>query len=318
VRIGITIGDPSGIGPLIVSRSVLSTPDVIIFGDRGVLRRAGLPDSIPVVEVTALSPEDSAPGRPTRAGGAAQVAYLEAAVAAAQSNEPEKKIDAIVTAPISKTQAVSAGFAFPGHTEFFAERFGVGDRYAMMFAGPKLKVVLSTIHVSLRELLSSALTKDGIGLAIELGGLALARDFGILRPRIGVLGLNPHAGEGGLFGDDEAALILPGIGFGQVALEQAGVHATVEGPLVPDAAFRKPYDLFVAMYHDQGLIPVKLIDFDLSVNVTLGLPIVRTSPDHGVAYDVAAHPENVQHHSFAAALSLATTLVATRDANRRR
>jgi 4-hydroxythreonine-4-phosphate dehydrogenase len=280
---------------------VTGATDVRIFGDRGVLRRAGLPDSFPVEEVTSLPPDDAAPGRPTPAGGAAQVAYLEAAVAAARRGE----LDAIVTAPISKKQAVAAGFAFPGHTEFLAERLGA-PRVAMMFAGPKLRVVLATVHLPLAEV-SRALTPEVVASAITLGHAALVRDFGISRPRIGVLGLNPHAGEDGLFGDEEARAIRPGILL-------SGIEA--DGPLVPDAAYRRPYDLFVAMYHDQGLIPVKLVDFDLSVNVTLGLPIVRTSPDHGVAYDIAARPDPdqkiVRHQSLAASLSLARQLVNNR------
>src|SRR5262249_21216938 len=155
--------------------------------------------------------------------------------------------------------------------------------------GPRLKVVLATIHVRLGDV-PAALTADGIARAMFLGGEALRRHFpasGGAAPRIGVLGLNPHAGEGGLFGREEIDVICPGIASGLARLHAAGIPATAVGPLVPDAAYRTPCDLFVAMYHDQALIPVKLLDFDSAVNVTLGLPIVRTSPDHGVAYDIA-------------------------------
>jgi 4-hydroxythreonine-4-phosphate dehydrogenase len=158
-----------------------------------------------------------------------------------------------------------------------ADRLGARD-VVMMFAGPKLKVALATVHVALADV-PRVLTTARIRATIDLLATSLVRDFGIARPRIGVVGLNPHAGEGGLIGAEDTSVIAP-------AVTPCG-DAIVEGPLVPDAAFRMRYDAFVAMYHDQGLIPVKLVDFDESVNVTLGLPIVRTSPDHGTAYDIA-------------------------------
>jgi 4-hydroxythreonine-4-phosphate dehydrogenase len=161
------------------------------------------------------------------------------------------------------------------------ERFGACDT-AMLFAGPKLKVVLATIHVPLKDV-ARELSTARIRRVIELLAESLVRDFAIASPRIGVVGLNPHAGEGGMLGTEDRDLIAP-------AVAPCGA-ATVVGPLVPDAAFRdaveRKYDALVAMYHDQGLIPVKLVDFDDAVNVTLGLPIVRTSPDHGTAYDIA-------------------------------
>jgi len=289
MRIGITLGDPSGVGPEIVERALAEAPAelrerCVIFG-----------------ALDELAAEDRVPGRPTPGGGAAQVAWLEQAVAAAKAGA----IQALVTAPISKAQVKRAGFAFPGHTEFLAERLGARE-HAMLFAGPRLKVVLATIHHALADV-PAALSFEAVERAIRLGGEALVRDFGIPSPRIGVLGLNPHAGEGGLFGDEEARVIAPAIAAARRAF------AVVDGPLVPDAAFRRPYDLFVAMYHDQGLIPVKLVDFDLAVNVTLGLPIIRTSPDHGVAYDVAASGwPAVRHESFAAALLLADDLAKRR------
>jgi len=321
MTIGITIGDPSGIGPEIVSAALRDQGDVIVFGDAGVMARAGgLPPTVRLIEVTSLDPADAVPGRPSRAGGAAQVAYLEAAIAAAKRGE----IDALVTAPISKTQAKAAGFPFPGHTELLAERFAAPE-HAMMFAGPRLKVVLATIHLPLSAV-PAALTPAVIARAIYLGAKACVEDFGIDRPRIGVLGLNPHAGEGGLFGSEENDVILPGIDLARTRLTAAHIPAEITGPLVPDAAFRGPHDLFVALYHDQGLIPVKLIDFDLAVNVTLGLPIIRTSPDHGVAYDIAGrgaggagykdggagYKEGPRADSFVAALALARRLLANR------
>jgi 4-hydroxythreonine-4-phosphate dehydrogenase len=314
-RIGITLGDPSGIGPEIIAASLAKAPSelrdrCVVFGDAGVLARAGLAVAVEVRAVTALALRggddgDAPPGRPTPAGAAAQVAYLETAVAAARAGE----LSALVTAPISKKQVMSAGFAFPGHTEFLAARFGTAGQpveHAMLLAGPTLRVVLATIHIPLAAV-PHVLTPAAIARAVFLGGQVLVGRFGIERPRIGVLGLNPHAGEEGLFGDEEARIILPGIEAGRRRLHAAGLIASVEGPLVPDAAYRKPYDLFVALYHDQGLIPVKIVDFDLAVNVTLGLPIVRTSPDHGVAYDIAGKGI-ARDESFGAALRLAADM----------
>lgn len=318
-RIGITLGDPSGIGPEIVSRTLREAPvelraRVIVFGDRGVLDRAGgVPADVSLEEVTSLSPDRSRPGEPHPDGGVAQVRYLEAAAAAARGG----RLDALVTAPLSKRMVKAAGFPFPGHTEFLASSFGEGGRpleHAMMFAGPRLRVVLATIHVPLAEV-PRRLSPEGIAAAIRLGGEALARDFGVASPRIGVVGLNPHAGEGGLFGDEERTIVGPGIEAGRARLHGVGVAAEVAGPLVPDVAFRLAvegrFDLLVAMYHDQGLIPVKLVDFEEAVNVTLGLPIVRTSPDHGVAYDIAGRGL-ARATSFAAALSLADAMARSR------
>ncbi len=313
-RIGVTLGDPSGIGPEIVAAALAARPDlvprVIVYGDRGVLERAGLDVSVEIDEITRLEPADAAPGQPTPAGGAAQVAYLEAALAAARAGQ----LAALVTAPIHKGQAKAAGMIFPGHTELLAERLGARE-HAMAFFGPRLRVVLATIHVSLADV-PRVLTADAVARAVFLGGQALVRHFGISEPRIGVLGLNPHAGEGGLFGDEERRVIAPGLEAGRARLAAAGITATVRGPLVPDAAYRDGvvpsgaprYDLFVAMYHDQALIPVKLVDFEHAVNVTLGLPIVRTSPDHGVAYDIAGK-RLARPASFIAALELAAAMI---------
>jgi 4-hydroxythreonine-4-phosphate dehydrogenase len=246
--------------------------------------------------------ERAEPGRPDDASGAAQVGYLEAAIAAARARE----VEALVTAPISKTWAKRAGFAFPGHTELLAARLDA-PRVAMLFAGPRLRVVLATVHVPLAAVARS-LTTAKVRDAIELVAEALIRDFAIAAPRIGVVGLNPHAGEGGLLGDDEERVIAP-------ALASALPPSTLHGPLVPDAAFRDHadgrYDALVAMYHDQALIPVKLLDFEDAVNVTLGLTVVRTSPDHGTAYDIAGRGI-ARARSMARALDLADQLVAAR------
>jgi len=284
--LGITLGDPSGIGPEIVAQALASAPDewrsrIIVYGDRGPLERGARAAGVTLPDVAVRGDgtgEHAVAGAPDEASGAAQVGYLEAAVAAAKAGE----LSAIVTAPISKTWAKRAGFSFPGHTEMLAARLGAPD-VVMMFAGPKLRVALATVHVALAEV-PHALTTARVRTTLELLAASLRRDFGIPRARIGVVGLNPHAGEGGLIGTEDRDVIAP-------ALVAPYGDAVVTGPLVPDAAFRDHatgrHDALVAMYHDQGLIPVKLIDFDEAVNVTLGLPIVRTSPDHGTAYDIA-------------------------------
>jgi 4-hydroxythreonine-4-phosphate dehydrogenase len=175
----------------------------------------------------------------------------------------------------------------------------------MLFAGPRLRVLLATIHVPLAEV-SKQLSVDRLRWLISLGARALRRDFGVATPHIGVLGLNPHCGEEGAFGDEEIRIIQPAIAAARAEL---GPGVDIDGPLVPDAAYRLSCDLFIAMYHDQALIPVKLLDFEDSVNVTLGLPIIRTSPDHGVAYDIAG-TGRARSESMRAALELAASLLA--------
>ena len=285
-RLGITLGDPAGIGPEIVAATLAAAPEawrsrLVVYGDRAPLERGARAIGValpPDVAVLGDGVGDAArPGQPDEHTGAAQVGYLEAAVAAAGRGE----LCAIATAPISKTWARRAGFAFPGHTEMLASRLGVRD-VVMLFAGPRLKVALATVHVPLADV-PRALTTEGLRTVLGIVAGALVTDFAIAEPRIGVVGLNPHAGEGGLLGAEDRDVIAPALG--------PLPPARLSGPLVPDAAFRdlamQRHDALVAMYHDQGLIPVKLIDFDESVNVTLGLPIVRTSPDHGTAYDIA-------------------------------
>jgi 4-hydroxythreonine-4-phosphate dehydrogenase len=309
-NLGITLGDPAGIGPEIVAATVAAAPEawrqrIIVYGDRAPLERAArvmgvvVPDDVSIVGDGVGDAAVS--GQPDERTCAAQVGYLEAAVAAARRGE----LAAIATAPISKTWARRAGFAFPGHTEMLASRLGVRD-VVMLFAGPRLKVALATVHIALAEV-ARALTTAGLRTTIEIVAQALIRDFAIPEPRIGVVGLNPHAGEGGLLGVEDRDVITPALA--------ALPPARLAGPLVPDAAFReladRKYDALVAMYHDQGLIPVKLIDFDEAVNVTLGLPIVRTSPDHGTAYDIAGSG-TARWVSMQRALALAIELSARR------
>jgi 4-hydroxythreonine-4-phosphate dehydrogenase len=310
--VGITLGDPAGIGPEIVAAALAAAPRewrarIIVYGDRGPLERGAaamkvaLPDDVTLVE-SGLA-DTTVAGRPNVESGAAQLTYLETAVAAAARGE----LSAIVTAPISKTWARRAGFEFLGHTEMLAARLGAED-VAMFFVGPKLRVALTTVHRPLAEVVQD-LSTQRVRSVIELVAASLIKDLGVTAPRIGVVGLNPHAGEDGLLGDEDADIIAP-------ALEPPIMSATLLGPLVPDAAFRDAvhgrYDALVAMYHDQGLIPVKLVDFDESVNVTLGLPIVRTSPDHGTAYDIAGKGL-ARSISMQRALALAIEMVGRRQ-----
>jgi 4-hydroxythreonine-4-phosphate dehydrogenase len=301
--IGVSMGDPAGIGPELVRRVCDGADDVIIYGDARLL--AGL--NARVVAVTDLA--GVVPGVPSAATGKAQLDYLEAAVADARAG----RISALTTAPIHKASCIAAGFAFAGHTEFLAERLGV-PRVTMLFAGPRLKVALATIHHALSDV-PRILDQAGIVTTIVQTAEALGRDFGVAHPRIAVAGLNPHAGEARHFGDEEPRLIAPAIAAAQA---QLGEQAIISGPHVPDVVFRDAldgrYDAVVAMYHDQGLIPVKLIDFEEAVNVTLGLPIVRTSPDHGVAHDIAGKGL-ARTTSFAAALRLARDLAERRARN---
>ncbi|MBK9031609.1 MAG: 4-hydroxythreonine-4-phosphate dehydrogenase PdxA [Myxococcales bacterium] len=313
MAIGITLGDPAGIGPEVVAAAVAAaTPEVrdqvIVFGDPRVLAAAAATIGVTVaVPCEGAAIEPVRPGHPDERSGAAQVAWLEAAIAAARAG----RVQALVTAPISKTWARRAGLAFPGHTELLAARFGAAE-VAMTFVGPQLVVALATVHIPLAEV-AATLTTARIVAVGRLLADALARDLGRPAPiRLGVVGLNPHAGEGGLLGAEDDQVIAPAVAALATAL---GARAVVSGPLVPDAAFRDAvggrYDGLVAMYHDQALIPVKLVDFEHAVNVTLGLPIVRTSPDHGTAYDLAG-TGRARSASTSAALALAVRMTAAR------
>lgn len=313
VTIAISMGDPSGIGPEVVAgalaRGVVGQMvRPVIFGDEGAWVRAcklldltdriarvdpgdPIPPAGALVRVSKLAAADRKPGKPSQAGGEAQGRYLEAAIDAVQAGQAE----AICTAPISKAAIHAAGWNFPGHTEWLAERFGV-EKVVMMLAGPVLRVVLATTHLALRDV-SDHLSPEGIAQTLRITNEALRLRMGIAKPRIAVCGLNPHAGEDGLFGDEEARLIAPGI----EAAKAEGIR--VEGPFPADGLFPRAahggWDAVLAMYHDQGLIPVKTLHLESAVNVTLGLPIVRTSPDHGVAYDIAgkgkALPSSMEH-----------------------
>ena len=311
--LAITLGDPTGIGPEVVVKALAQRPaaQIRIYGDVAVVTEAAkacgveLGERVQIVPVTQLPAEHRRAGHPNDHAGRAQVAYLVAATQAALAGE----VGGIVTAPLSKTWAGRAGFAFPGHTEYLAEATQAPE-IAMMLAGPGLKTTVATTHIALRDV-PGALTVQGIARAIRLTVVGLQQHFGVSTPRVAVAALNPHAGEDGRFGDEEPRLILPAIRLAERELAAAGRDCVLSGPLVPDVVFRQAtqgmFDAVVAMYHDQGLIPVKLHDFDRTVNVTLGLPFVRTSPDHGTAYDIAGQG-SARPDSFLAALDLATTM----------
>lgn len=300
-KLAVTMGDPGGVGPEITVRALASEElrglcSPIVVGDRPVMEEAlrlvgsalGLrviddpaesapsPEILELVDVRALT--EFQKGRPTAEGGKACVAYIRKAVELAMDG----KVGGIVTAPISKEALRMAGLSWPGHTEMLAELTGTGD-YAMMLAGGPLRVILVTIHTSLRSV-PDLITRENVLKTIRLAKKACDL-LGIEHARIAVAGLNPHAGEAGLFGNEEGQEISP-------AVEEAkkeGIGAS--GPHPPDTVFHKAYmgqtDMVVCMYHDQGLIPLKMIAFDKGVNVTIGLPFPRTSPDHGTAYDIA-------------------------------
>jgi len=229
-------------------------------------------------------------------GGEASMRFCLDAIEAAN----RKLVDAVVTAPIAKESWKLAGFNFPGHTELFAHRTGA-RRFAMMFAGGPLKVVLATVHMPLMGLWGK-LNIGAVFQPIELVHQALVEWFDIPRPRIAVCGVNPHASEHGQFGDEEERIIEPAI----LMAKDQGIDVT--GPYPSDTIFLKArdghFDAVVAMYHDQGLIPVKLLAFDQAVNITLGLPIIRTSPDHGTAFDIVGR-NRARPGSMRAAIELA-------------
>ena len=316
------MGDPVGVGPEIMvlalaDRAVYHACRPLVLGDLPALDRARqeltphltlhpIKDpseggyqagTIDLLAVSHLSPSDLTHSHPTAAGGQAMVSYILTAVDMALNME----VAGMVTGPISKAALHLAGYRYPGHTELLAERTNASE-VAMMLAGGNFRVVLATIHCALSEV-PERLTFDGLLRLFNLTCRALQHDFGIPNPRLGVAALNPHASEGGLFGDEETEIIIPAV------LEARGRGLPVSGPFPADTLFWRhaqgEFDAICAMYHDQGLIPLKLLHFMNAVNVTLGLPIIRTSVDHGTAYDLAgegsAHPGSLKAAIFMAA-----------------
>jgi 4-hydroxythreonine-4-phosphate dehydrogenase len=302
--LALTLGDPAGIGPDITllayaARLMEAIPPFLWIGDPDILaaRAEALGLAVPIArvddpviaverfaeELPVLPipvPGPVVAGRPDPAASAAIQASIERAVALVRAGDAS----AVVTNPISKAGLTRTGFAFPGHTEFLAHLAGAPASAVMMLAGGGLRVVPVTIHLPLKDVpgaLSQALILDTLMTTAR----GLARHFGLAKPRIAVTGLNPHAGEDGTMGSEETDIIIPAI----AAARAKGLDVT--GPYPADTLFhqgaRKGYDVAVAMYHDQALIPLKTLAFDEGVNVTLGLPFVRTSPDHGTAFDLA-------------------------------
>jgi 4-hydroxythreonine-4-phosphate dehydrogenase len=323
--LALTLGDPAGVGPEIVAKAWTalraSGPAFMVIGDAELLRTAApvrrvsgggdaaraFADAIPVLDVPLAAPVVS--GQPSPDHARAIIRWIETGVGLALSGQ----ISGLVTAPIAKAPLYEAGFKFPGHTEFLAELTAAhpyqGQRGpVMMLTARDLRVALVTIHEPIAKV-PGLMTVDRIVTTGLCTAQALQRDFGIARPRLAVAGLNPHAGESGALGREEVEAISPAV----EALRARGVDAS--GPLPADTLFhdeaRAAYDAALCMYHDQALIPVKMLDFWGGVNVTLGLPIVRTSPDHGTGFAIAgrglARPD-----SLIAAIRLAAEIAARR------
>jgi len=328
--LALSVGDPSGIGPEIaiaafLAREAVSIPAFYLLADPTLIasRANQLGVSVPIVETTptlaaqvfahtlpivplAAQFVDS-PGRPDPANAAGTVEAIDRAVAACLAGDAA----AVVTCPIAKKPLYDAGFRFPGHTEYLAhlaaQHSGVDAMPVMMLAGPDLRTVPVTIHIALAEV-PKTLTTELIIATARITAADLAGRFGIARPRLAIAGLNPHAGEGGSMGLEDERIVRPAVD----SLRAEGIDAF--GPLPADTLFharaRAGYDVVLCMYHDQALIPAKTLAFDEAVNVTLGLPFIRTSPDHGTAFDIAgkgiARPD-----SLIAALKLARRLADT-------
>jgi len=327
--IAITMGDPAGIGAEVIVKA-LADPVLrhraryVIYGMNEMLhyaadlaefdvfwwrspfdgRMRGYPHDVVVVDYDQYSMLGSATRGPSKMGGEASMRFCVDAIDVAMKGI----VDAVVTAPIAKESWKLAGYGYPGHTELFAHRTGA-RRFNMMFAGGPLKVVLATVHIPLMGLWNK-LNIGAVFQPIEMVHEALVNWFDIPKPRIAVAGVNPHASENGQFGDEEERIISPAI----LMARDQGID--VSGPYPPDTVFIAArdgkYDAVVAMYHDQGLIPVKLLAFDQAVNLTLGLPIVRTSPDHGTAFDIVGR-NRANPGSMRAAIELAIDLAVKRE-----
>ncbi|MBV9931246.1 MAG: 4-hydroxythreonine-4-phosphate dehydrogenase PdxA [Alphaproteobacteria bacterium] len=300
--LAVAMGDPAGIGPETLAKAwadrealgvpcffAVGTPDAVARVWDGPVQVVSDPDeaartwarALPVIRIDGGG--DVRPGEPTLEGARASLDALELAVGLARSSAAA----ALVTGPVSKAQLYAIGFPHPGQTEFVAERCGIaGGMAAMMLAGPTLRTVPVTTHIALKDV-PAALTTELIVAKGRTVIRALRRLFGIERPRLAVAGLNPHAGEEGALGREEIDLVAPAI---ERLREE---EAEVTGPHPPDTMFharaRNRYDAALCLYHDQALVPLKTLHFDEGVNITLGLPIVRTSPDHGTAFDIAGH-----------------------------
>jgi 4-hydroxythreonine-4-phosphate dehydrogenase len=324
--LGITTGDAAGIGPEVIAKSlsdekVARSCRCVIYGDQKVFssllrdlelelplrsihfpERAGVGDRVSFVHCPEHPMSHVHYGEMDNRLATNAVGYINRATEDALYS----KIDAMVTAPINKAALRRAGFSLDGHTGYLAEKSGVTD-YAMMFVGGGLKVVLMTVHIAL-TVVAERITESAVLAKIKLTDRHLRAWFGVDKPRIAVCGLNPHAGEEGMFGEEERERIVPAIRSAQ------SENITVSGPYPADTVFNRckdgEFDVVIAMYHDQGLLPVKLLAFDEGVNITIGLPFVRTSPDHGTAYDIAGR--GVAHPGSMTAAILLAAEIATR------
>ncbi|MGF1518342.1 MAG: 4-hydroxythreonine-4-phosphate dehydrogenase PdxA [Nodosilinea sp.] len=316
-RLAVTLGDPAGIGPEVVlkalgTRDWAAIADITLFGTRALLNQTAIAlvqssysgplpalDPLDFVEISPPLPLESVGfGQPSAATGAASFAYLQAAIEGAVA----AKYDAIVTGPIAKSAWKAAGHHYPGQTELLAEGSGC-DRFGMAFVAQSphtgwwLRALLATTHIPLRQV-PEALSPELLTQKLDLLIHSLKQDFGLGQPRIAVAGLNPHSGEGGQLGNEEVDWLIPWL----EQQRQRYPQMQLDGPVPPDtlwvrpgqawfgtdgSALEKAHDAYLALYHDQGLIPVKLMAFDRAVNTTVGLPFVRTSPDHGTAFDIA-------------------------------
>jgi 4-hydroxythreonine-4-phosphate dehydrogenase len=321
--VAITMGDPAGVGPEVVLKA-LAHPAVrkvchpLVLGDWGILQRtrrknrypslvswergqpiANSDNAVPVQSISFLSSKQARPGYPSEDCGEAAYRYIKAATELALS----EGVDAIATAPINKKALQLAGYRYPGHTELLAELSHTKE-CRMMLLGNGLKVTLVTVHLPLIQV-ARELTRKRVRVTLELTHQALRKYFGISRPRLAVAALNPHGGEEGIFGREEKTIILPAV----KEVEAQGIQA--RGPFPADSLFyqavRGDYDAVVCMYHDQGLIPLKLLHFFGGVALTLGLPFIRTSVDHGTAYDIAGQ-DKADSSSMKEAVLLAARL----------
>ncbi|MEI9926668.1 MAG: 4-hydroxythreonine-4-phosphate dehydrogenase PdxA [Sphingomonas sp.] len=302
--LAVSMGDPAGVGPEITAkawkaRELHSLAPFFAVGDirsvqavwDGPVQRIDAPEEAATVFAAALpviSMDDAGeivPGNPDVDGARCALQSLELAVGLARSDAA----DGLVTGPVSKAQLYGVGFTYPGQTEFIAERCGIaGDNAVMMLAGPTLRVVPITVHVAFADV-PGLLSIELILAKARVTARGLLRNFGIEKPRLAFAGLNPHAGEGGAIGREEIDLLIPAI----AQLREEGIDAV--GPFAADGMFharaRAGYDAALCLYHDQALVPLKTLHFDEGVNITLGLPIVRTSPDHGTAFGIAGRDE---------------------------
>lgn len=302
--LAIAMGDSAGVGPEITAKAwkaheLHSLPPFFAVGDPRAVERAWsgpvvriddpseaarvFPNALPVLSLGDMG--EVVPGVPDLDSARAALQALEVSVGLVRSGAA----DALVTGPVSKAQLYQIGFAYPGQTEFVAERCGVADENTvMMLAGPTLRVVPITVHVALAEV-PQLISQELIVAKARVTARGLLRNFGIEKPRLAFAGLNPHAGEGGAIGREEIDILTPAI----AQLRNEGIDAT--GPFSADTMFharaRAGYDAALCLYHDQALIPIKTLHFDDGVNTTLGLPIVRTSPDHGTAFGIAGRDE---------------------------